>query len=125
MRKLGRLALLSWMLGAGALWAGTFEEGVAAYRRHDYSRALEIYRALAVQGNSDAQTNLGGMYSRGIGVAQDRVRAAMWFSLAEVAGESSAQTNRQIVERMMTPAQIELARQMARNCLQHNFVGCN
>lgn len=113
------------LLGAGTLWAGPFEDGVAAYSRGDYALALKTFRSLAAQGNTDAQSNLGTMYSRGRGVAQDPVRAVMWFSLAEAGGESTAQTNREVVERRMTPAQIAQARQMARDCLQRHFSGCN
>lgn len=125
LKQFQNLALASLLLGAGALWAGSFEEGVAAYGRGDYTTALKIFRALASQGNVDAQSNLGTMYSRGRGVAQDPVRAAMWFSLAAAGGESTAETNREVVERKMTPAQITLARQMARDCQQRNFKGCD
>lgn len=125
LKLFNKLALLSLLLGAGALWAGSFDEAVAAYGRGDYAPALKTFRALAAQGNPDAQSNLGTMYSRGRGVAQDPVRAAMWFSLAAAAGESTAVTNREVVERKMTPAQITLARQMARDCQQRNFSGCN
>lgn len=125
LKLFNKLALLGLLLGAGALWAGSFEEGAAAYGRGDYAPALKTFRALARQGHADAQSNLGIMYSRGRGVAQDPVRAAMWFSLAAAAGDSTAETNRNVVERKMTPAQIAQARQMARNCVQYNFIGCD
>jgi hypothetical protein len=124
-KQLAHWAWAALLLGSGALWAGPFEDGVAAYSRGDYASALRTFRALAAQGNSDAQSNLGTMYSRGRGVAQDPVRAAMWFSLAAAAGESTAETNREVVERRMSPAQITQARQMARDCQQRNFIGCN
>lgn len=125
LKTLNRMVVFGALLGAGALWAGTFDEGAAAYGRGDYATALRTFRALARQGHADAQSNLGTMYSRGRGVAQDPVRAAMWFNLAAAAGDSTAETNRNVVERRMTPAQIAQSRQMARNCLQYNFIGCD
>jgi TPR repeat protein len=45
-------------------------------------RPLQICRALADQGNADAQNNLGRMYANGQGVPRDYVRAHMWLNLA-------------------------------------------
>jgi TPR repeat protein len=40
----------------------------------------------AEQRNFEAQFNLGVMYEEGRGVAQDRVRAHMWFNWAKASG---------------------------------------
>jgi TPR repeat protein len=45
---------------AGAA-AGTLDDGVAAYQRGDYAKAMRLLRPLADQGNPDAQFNLGMM----------------------------------------------------------------
>ena len=41
--------------GAGAAYAGPFEDGEAAYNRGDYATALKLWRHLADQGKDDAQ----------------------------------------------------------------------
>lgn len=66
----------------GAAAAGPVEDALAAYERGDYATALQICRALADQGNADAQNNLGRMYANGQGVPRDYVRAHMWLNLA-------------------------------------------
>ena len=50
---------------------------------------MELYRK--VQGNADAQSNLGVMYYTGQGVPQDHVQAVKWFRLAADQGLASAQ----------------------------------
>lgn len=59
--------------------AGPFEDAVAARERCDYATALRLLRPLADQGNADAQSALGEMYSRGQGVPKDRTEADKWY----------------------------------------------
>ena len=58
---------------AAPVLAGTWEDGMAAYKRGDYASALRLWRPLAKQGNTGAQFNLGLMYYLGQGVKQDYV----------------------------------------------------
>ena len=55
------------------------------------------------------------MYFLGKGVPQDYVSAHMWFNLSGSNGNEDAVTNRNIVEKKMTPSQIEEAQRLARN----------
>ena len=55
------------------------------------------------------------MYETGRGVPQDYVLAHMWWNLAGSNGNKDAVKNRNIVEKKMTPSQIEKAQEMARN----------
>lgn len=81
----------------------------------NYKAALSWYRKAAQQGNTDAQNNLGVMHSTGQGVRKNLVQAHMWFSLAALAGNEVAIRNKEAVEEKMSPRQIELARELARN----------
>ncbi len=45
-------------------WAD-FKDGVAAYQRGDYATAVKEFRAVAEQGDTDAQYNLGFMHEDG------------------------------------------------------------
>lgn len=53
----------------GAEVVGLFEEGLAAYERHDYAIALQVWRPLADHGAASAQNKLGNMYANGEGDA--------------------------------------------------------
>ncbi|HPL80431.1 MAG TPA: sel1 repeat family protein, partial [Burkholderiaceae bacterium] len=63
-----RLLLTTLLLLASTAWAGPFEDAIAAYNRKDYATALRLFRPMAEQGYSDAQSNLGLMYEEGKGV---------------------------------------------------------
>ncbi len=81
--------------------------------------ALREWRPLAEQGNANAQFNLGTMYANGQGVPQGDTQAHMWFNLAASRfppGEDrdKAVKYRDIVAKMMTPAQISEAQKLAR-----------
>ena len=54
---------------------------------------LETLKTKARRGNTTAQTNLGGMYYYGQGVAQDYGEALQWYRLAAAQGYAEAQTN--------------------------------
>jgi len=61
---------------------------------NNYAAALEIYRFLVeTQSNAIAQNNLGTMYDRGRGVAQDYKEAVRLYGLAAAQGNAFAQFN--------------------------------
>ena len=55
------------------------------------------------------------MYANGLGVPQDYVSAHMWMNLSGSNGNKNAIENRDIIEKRMTPQQIEEAQRLARN----------
>lgn len=59
----------------------------------DYSTAFDLFSALAEQGNSEAQANLGLMYELGQGTKKDFGEAFKWYLLAAEQGTAWAQTN--------------------------------
>ena len=67
------------------------KEGMEALQSGDYQTALEIWQTLAEQGDANAQTNLGIMYSKGDGVPQDDAKAVEWFRKAAEQGYPAAQ----------------------------------
>jgi uncharacterized protein len=80
----------------------------------DYAEAVKWYRKAAEQGHAKAQSNLGVMYGNGQGVPQDYVQAHMWWNLSAAQGNENAVKNRDIVAKLMTPAQIAEAQKLAR-----------
>lgn len=78
------------LIQAGPVRAG-LEEGRAAWRDGDYSRAFEEFLPLAMAGDTTVQNQIAAMYYTGQGVAQDYAKAAEWFKKAAVAGSPEAQ----------------------------------
>ncbi len=90
-------------------------QGVA----QDYAEAAKWYRKAGEQGVAEAQHNLGLMYRNGQGVPQDYAKAHMWYNLAAFGfppgeGRDLAVENRDIIAKMMTPAEISEAQKLAR-----------
>ncbi len=74
------MALL--LVASSVLAQPDFEAGADAYKRGDYKTALALFRPLAENGESKAQTVLGLMYSYGEGVKVDFREAAIWYRRA-------------------------------------------
>ena len=91
----------------------------------DYVEAVKWYRMAATQGDALAQNQLGISYLMGQGVPQDYVRAHMWLNLSAASGKANTMQNRDTVAASMTLQQIAQAQQMARDCQQRNFQGCD
>jgi TPR repeat protein len=81
------------VLLSGNAIAGALEDCSAAYKRQDYSAALQLCRPLAEQGDARAQLSLGGMYYNGQGVQQDYSEAAKWTRKAAEQGYAPAQAH--------------------------------
>ena len=54
LRRFLLTGLMAMLLSTGTAWAGSFEDGVAAYERGEYATAMGIFRPLAIQGDLDA-----------------------------------------------------------------------
>ena len=91
----------------------------------DYKTAVKWYKLAAEQGLNFAQHNLGTMYYSGQGVLKNYVSAHMWFNLGSTSGKSkNASKNRDIIAKLMTPAQIAAAQKLARECIRKKYKGC-
>ena len=81
MKKIILLILPFLLLSVFAsVYADEFQDGEDAYKRGDYKEAVKWYGLSAKQGFAKAQNNLGVMYDRGQGVAQDYVQAHKWYN---------------------------------------------
>lgn len=87
------IALLSLMLLAAPLAAQDYHRGWNAFKRGDYATALKEWRPLAESGHAVAQFNLGLMYAKGRGVAQNEKEAVRWYRRAAEQGHVDAQNN--------------------------------
>ena len=62
-----------------------------AYDRADYATALNVWLALADQGDAEAQSHVAQIYERGLGTAPDYPQAAQWYQKAADQGYARAQ----------------------------------
>lgn len=91
------------------------QAGFDAAQKGDYATAFREWMPLADQGDAAAQYNLGIMYDNGQGVAQDYGAAVKWYRKAADQGDADAVKGRDIVAKLMTPAQIAEGQRIARN----------
>ena len=90
----------------------------------DYKTAVKWFSLAAEQGDAKAQYNLGYMYRNGQGVLQDNIYAHMWGNIASSNGSENGGKLRDIVAEDMTPAQLEKAQDLARECVAKEYKGC-
>ena len=90
----------------------------------DDKTAVKWWRLAGEQGYTRAQFNLGVMYHKGKGVKRDNVFALMWWIIAASSGYKDAVKYREMVAKMMTPADISAAQNLARECVKKNYKGC-
>ena len=75
------------------------KDGLAAYKARHYREAVEIWTALATQGDSEAQFNLGVMYKNGIGVPQNDIEANNWLRKSAEQGHEHAKLIVDVMDR--------------------------
>ena len=66
-------------------------EAYGAFQRGYYLSALRLAEPLANLGDPAAQTLLGEIYARGLGVPRDEKESARWYAIAAKAGVAEAQ----------------------------------
>lgn len=69
------------------------KQGVDAWERGDYGHAVAIWRPLALDGDPDAQFDLGQAYKLGRGVPADLIQAEDWYRRAAKQGHLQAEDN--------------------------------
>jgi uncharacterized protein len=85
------MALVLAMIGAAA--HADVKAGVDAWSRGDYPAAIKEWRPLAINGDADAQFNLGQAYKLGRGVPVDFKLAESWYRKAAEQGHFQAEDN--------------------------------
>lgn len=80
-----------------AMWAAPLladvKAGVDAWSRGDYDTAVREWRQSAINGDADAQFNLGQAYKLGRGVTVDLKAAEDWYRKAALQGHLQAEDN--------------------------------
>jgi TPR repeat protein len=118
------IVLAAQMLGAACAFAGPWEDGMAAYNRGDYVPAVRVFRAMAEQGSTEAETLLGVMYRKGQGVKRSSRRAFVWFTRAATRGNAKAKVQLREVSQTMTSQELARAREIAAACEASDYRNC-
>ena len=102
--------------------------GLMHYNGHgltqSYKDAIKWWELAAQKGYPAAQGGLGYMYRDGKGLLQDNVIAHMWFNIATTNGNKDTRLNRDKIAKEMTPAAIQEAQAMARECMSSSYTKC-
>lgn len=70
--------------------AETSKDAWKAYGEKNYTEAVKIFKSLALNGDEEAQFDLGAMYQDGRVIKQDYIEAIKWFRLAAAQNTSFA-----------------------------------
>ena len=79
---------------------------------------MKWYRKAAEQGVAKAQYNLGLMYAKGQSLPKNYVLAYMWLHLSAAKGNKAAAEIRDVVAKIMLPADLSKAQRLAREWLE-------
>jgi TPR repeat protein len=94
----------------------SLREGIGVVQ--DYEGAERWLRQAATGGHADAQYALGQMHRSGMGVPINNAKAYMWFNLAAAQDVAGAAAQRDVVLRLLTPAEVLEAQNEARGLSQ-------
>ena len=91
--RLLKLLLILFAFAAGPAVAGPLNDGIEAYAKGNYEKAMHLWRPFADKGDAYAQFKLGLMYDKGWGVPEDYAAAVSWYRKAADQGDADAQYN--------------------------------
>lgn len=89
--RLSFLSILLLFLSVLPASADPLGDGLEAYRAKDWTKAVELLKPLAEQGNPLAEETMGRMSERGAGVTRDYAAAAAWYRKAAEQGDAAGQ----------------------------------
>ncbi len=69
--------------------ADEFADALAAYDRHDYATAAQLFQPLAERGDARAALFLGAAYYTGVGVGFDRHKSIRWMLQAQASASEA------------------------------------
>jgi TPR repeat protein len=97
---------------------GQYLLGQIRLERSDYVQASELFRKSAMQGLPQAQQQLASLLKQGQGVKQDKLEAYMWLLISLDGGNQAAAADARQLEGDFATAQIEQAKNKARDLEQ-------
>ncbi|MEX2199861.1 MAG: peptidoglycan-binding protein [Dongiaceae bacterium] len=98
---------------APSIALASYSTAMQSYENGNYQAAFADFEMSANAGDAASQYMMGEMYGRGDGVAQNYVKAHMWYNMAASWGHDRAYQARSRIETRMTSTQIAEAQAMA------------
>ncbi|MFD2206114.1 ankyrin repeat domain-containing protein [Kiloniella antarctica] len=86
-----------------------FQEGQKAFQAEDYSAAFRYWQMSADQGESLSQLHLARLYRDGMGTDQDKIAAALYYSLASIQNLKEASAEKELLLEDFTEEDSQLA----------------
>jgi uncharacterized protein len=80
-------------LASTSVFAGEYEDGLTAFDKGDYTRALALLEPFAVKGDAAAQYALAVMYRFGKGTKVNSAEAVKWYQASAKQNFRDAQNN--------------------------------
>ncbi len=90
-----------------------FDKGFHAEQVKDYIQAIAWYQKAANQGHAEAQSNLGRIYYRGLGVEYDVIKANVWYQKAANQGHAEAEYGLALLYRYRRDTERDFAQAIA------------
>ncbi len=91
---------------------------LAKYQNYADNLHFKKINAAAINGNLDAQFELGHIYRSGQGVNKSDIIALMWYTISAENGVKNAEREKKFTEQYMAVDQIALARKMAKKWIK-------
>jgi len=104
---------LAMIVAAPTLALADYNSAMQSYESGNYQTAFTDFELSANAGDAASQFMMGEMYAQGDGVAQNYVKAHMWYNLAASRGNTRANQARSRLEERMTASQIAEAQTLA------------
>ena len=117
-----RVAAASIGAGTGYDLGNRYQQGLGVDQ--DYTIAAEWFKLAAARGHVRAQERLGWVYFMGRGAPRDLVRAHLWWEVSDSLGNRYSKNNLEMTRKMLSPGQVEIARRLARRCLDSDLAEC-
>ena len=119
---------LSLLVVCSMLVADTFEDASDAYSKGNYIKALNLFFALAKDGDVKAQYNVGIIYEHGKGVKPDIDQAKKWYEKSAKGGNEKAMYNLALLYHSQDgkkPHAIEMAKYWYEKAVEAGVVEAN
>ena len=110
------------LIFSGTAWSDT-AGGLEAFKRKDYERAYQEWKAAAETGDAEAQFDLGLLYAQGFGVRRNLSEAERWYRMSAATGKcrSSVRARAALLSRLGQSARRSGCHPLAANGQRRGF----
>lgn len=103
--------------------AAMYQEGQGVIK--DKKESIKWMKKAAIMGNATAQLFLSKAYESGDIIAKSNIKANMWLNISAANGNQDANKYLNSLESKITPQELQVSQELAKNCLSSNYRGCD